>query len=231
MKFKSIILALITAALGGCASYSMQTASAPISASRASHIVDGQSTRIDVISLFGNPNGFNPSIGVGAVGAITMPQQYGQDAPKTDNILHYKDCITTTTSKAGLIAGSFFIPRSSMVEVCKVFTALLDEHDTVVAHVYLENNLVTKEKLARIKEGVSNKQVIRTLGGPSSILPSSDNQIYIYKTCISKAAKRSWNPYQYDMKNRQSCQQATIVMDKNSMVIKVNFIPWDDTPL
>ncbi|HID44232.1 MAG TPA: hypothetical protein EYP34_00565 [Chromatiaceae bacterium] len=205
----------------------MQTATAPISAA-ASRVVDGKTTRFDLISLFGEPNGY--SMMGNAIGMIPMQSsmqmekmmQLGE-GKDNDRLMHYKDCIVTAKASVNIILP---IGKGSRVEVCKIFTALLDDNDVVVAHVYLDNDIVTKERIARIRPGISTrKDVILALGGPTSVSKSGDREIYLYRNCIGKMGVSNFA--MYDHKNLQSCQQAGVAFDGAGKVTKVNFIPWN----
>jgi len=229
MKMKMTAIAALVAIVQGCASYQMQTASAPISAAAASRIVDGKTTRFDLIAMFGEPNGYSITGAYGAIPMQTsmqmnrmMKKQFG-DTVEDHRLMHYKDCVMTSKASANIILP---IAKGSNIEVCKVFTALLNDQDTVIAHVYLDNNIVTKERVKKIKPGVSTRRdVIRALGGPTSISGSGKQEIYLYRNCIGKTGVSSFG--MYDQKNLRSCQQAGVAFDESGTVTRVNFIPWD----
>ncbi len=229
MKYRLLGVAVATAMMHGCASYSMQTATAPISAAVADQIVDGQTTRFDLISILGEPNGF--SMGMGAVGMVPMQRsqqmqklmkaQLGDDE-STRHLMHYKNCVVTAKASVNIILP---IGHGSRLEVCKVLTALLDDNDVVIAHVYMDNNFVTKEKIAKIKPKLSTrKDVILTLGGPTSVSSSGDREIYLYRNCLGSTGVSNFGMYKQE--NLQSCQQAGVAFDGNGVVQRVNFIPW-----
>jgi hypothetical protein len=230
MKLKIAGIAAVVAIMHGCASHQMQTAAAPISAAAANRVVDGKTTRFDVIAMFGEPNGY--SLMGNAIGMMPMQssmqmermmqKQFG-NSDETNHLMHYKDCVLTTKASVNIILP---VGKGSSVEVCKVFTALLDDNDVVVAHVYLDNNIVTKKHIGRIKPNVSSrKDVIQALGGPTSINRSGNREIYLYRNCIGKMGVSSFG--MYNQKNLQSCQQAGIAFDSSGTVTQVSFIPWN----
>ncbi len=229
MKHKLLGVAAATVLMHGCASVSTQTATAPISADVAKQIVDGQTTRFDLISLLGEPNGY--SFGMEAVGMVPvqtsqqmnrlMKAQLGDDE-STRRLMHYKNCVVKAKASLNIILP---IAHGSRVEVCKILTALLDDNDVVIAHVYMDNNIITKEKIAKIKPKVSTrKDVILALGGPTSVTRSKNGEIYLYRNCLGSMGASNF--VMYKQENLQSCQQAGVAFDANGVVQRVNFIPW-----
>lgn len=226
-----LILSATIAILAGCASASYQTATANISAEAAAQVVDGSTTKTEIFSLFGEPNGFNPTMGGGTQDMMRMSKMSLSDDSPYDKIMHYKNCIMTASAK---IMGPFSV-GSGTAEVCDTFTALVNEQDIVVAHSYVENNVLKPENVAKIQQNTSyRKDVIRALGGPNSIVIQKDKELYIYKNCITKSNMNSWGGTGLGMAlgkeaqtNRSNCQQASIIMDKSSgKVLKTNFIPF-----
>lgn len=226
-----LTLTLLVSTLAGCASSSFQTATANISAEAASQVVDGVTTKTEIFTLFGEPNGFNPTMGGGTQDMMRVSKMSLNDDSPYDKVMHYKNCIMTASAK---ILGPFSV-GSGTVEVCDTFTALVNEQDIVVAHSYVENNVLKPENVAKIQKNLSyRKDVIRALGGPGSIITQKDKELYIYKNCITKSNMNTWGGTGLGMAlgkeaqtNRSNCQQASIVMDKASgKVLKTNFIPF-----
>ncbi len=229
MKNHSLLLCM--GILLGCASASYQTATANISAESASQVVDGVTTKTEVLALFGEPNGFNPTMGGGTPDMMQMSKLTLSDDNPYEKIMHYKNCIMKANSQ---VTGLFSV-GSGTVEVCDTFTALLDKQDTVVAHAYIESNILKPEKLKQIQQGVSSrKDVIRLLGGPNSLLQEKGKELFIYKNCITKSSLNNVGiPViggimgREAQTNRSNCQQASIVMDAaTGSVLKTNFIPF-----
>lgn len=226
-----LILSTTIAILAGCASASYQTATANISAEAASQVVDGVTTKTEIFSLFGEPNGFNPTAGGGTADMMRMSKMSLSDDSPYDKVMHYKNCIMKANAN---ITGLFSVGSGTM-EICETFTALLNDQDIVIAHKFLESNLLNPEKLKTIQQGVSDKSdVVLTLGGPTSLLQDKDKEIFLYKNCTTKSSLNNVGiPIIGGMMgreaqtNRSNCQQASIVMDKASgRVLKTNFIPF-----
>lgn len=230
MKKHSLSL-LCMATILGCSSASFQTTTANISAEAAGQVIDGSTTKTDIITMFGEPNGFMPTAGSGSVDMMRMTKvNLGASSPY-DRVMHYKNCIMKSSAQ---ISGVFSV-GAGMLEVCDTFTALLNSRDVVIAHSYIENNVINPDKLKTIKNNQSTrKDVIRTLGGPTNIVPSGNKEIYMYKNCVSKSSLNNIGiPIIGGLMGREAhtsrknCQQASIVMNKsNGRVIKTNFIPF-----
>jgi hypothetical protein len=225
---KKIILFLIISSVtiaSGCSfrgSTTTKVISAPISKDRSQLVVDGETTKTDIITMFGMPNGFIEGM-VSYRTYATNPSQ--EQIYRESNILHYKDCVIVSSS-SGKGFGGFYSSGSSARMKCKVFTALLDKKDTVIAHTYLEDNTVTEEVLTEIiKNKSTKKDVVRLLGGPTSITTNGNEEIYIYKDCITTTQVRGpFGPM--NMSSDQNCQISSIVMNKKSGVVKkVNLYP------
>jgi outer membrane protein assembly factor BamE (lipoprotein component of BamABCDE complex) len=219
-----------TVLLTGCNTMAYKTATAPISQARADRVVDGQTTRLDIISMFGNPNGSSAM----NMASSMMANVRVVNAPNTPNhseLMSYRDCTSSAIGSSQLLS---FQAKGQGREVCKVFTALLDQNDVVIAHKYTDDNFITQDKLASITPNRSTKKdVIRTLAGPTSVTPVGDKTLYLYKTCVTKTKVGGFMTF--NMNRDQDCQQATIVIDKKTNVVsKVNFIPfagvYDDNP-
>lgn len=228
---KNYSLFLCAGVLFGCATASFQTAIANISPEVSSQVVDGATTKTEILALFGEPNGFNPTMGGGATGMMQMSKMALDDDNPYDRVMHYKNCIMKAKSH---ISGPFSIGSGAM-EVCDTFTALLNKQDIVIAHAYLENNLLDKEKLDSLQVGIADrKNVIRKLGGPTSIISQKGKELFIYKNCTrNNSVNNIGIPIIGGMMgreaqtNRSNCQQASIVMDKSSgKILKTNFIPF-----
>lgn len=229
MKNHSLLLGV--GILLGCTSASYQTATANISAEAASQVVDGVTTKTEIFSMFGEPNGFNPTAGGGTAGMMRMSKMSLSDDSPYDKIMHYKNCIMKANAN---ITGPFSVGSGTM-EVCETFTVLLNEQEVVIAHKFLDSNILNPEKLKTIQQGVSNrKDVILALGGPNSLVQNKDKEIYLYKNCTTKSSMNNIGiPIIGGMMgreaqtNRSNCQQASIIMDKASgKVLKTNFIPF-----
>jgi outer membrane protein assembly factor BamE (lipoprotein component of BamABCDE complex) len=224
VQFKIIFLSLL-ALLSGCtAQVAMKSMTAPISESRTQLVKDGQTTKTDILTMFGSPNGFIQGV-TGQQGFI--PQSSHLNTKQ--NIMHYKDCVIKGSGSGGFLG--FSSKSGAARHKCKVFTALLNEQDVVVAHAFIEDNQVTAEKLSVIKPNkTSRKDVIRQLGGPSVVTTNNNDEIYLYKDCIHKG--KSSGLFSMLKGNNitstdESCQQASIVINiKTGVVKKVDFYPY-----
>ncbi len=177
-----LLLSSIIGVLLGCTTASFQSTSANISAEAAQQIIDGSSSRTDILALFGEPNGFMPTANGGAMSAMQLTKANAGGNGSYNNIMHYKNCIMKSSSK---ISGLFSFGYG-VLEVCDTLTVLLDSQDTVIAYSYIDNNIVDADRINKIQQGVSNRiDVIRELGGPISIVPSKNKEIYLYKYCVS----------------------------------------------
>lgn len=219
---KLLIISTVALLTTGCVTTEIKTATAPISQSRANMVVDGTTTKLDIISMFGSPNG---SSGFGAGMPMGMPQQAIMQGGSLGNseLMSYKDCVTSSIASAQVLS---FENKGRGRETCKVFTALLDKNDVVIAHKYTNDNFITKEKILPIVAGKSTKKdVIKTLAGPTKVTQIKDKTLYLYKTCITKSKAGGF--FNYNISSDQDCQQATIVIDKKTNIVsKVNFLPF-----
>lgn len=244
MKLKILGLAVATVLLHGCATHSMQTATAVISKEKAAMIKDGETTKVDILAMFGEPNGFDMSfagygMGMGMGASRNMMRQFNRqmkddfdDTGEREDLMHYKNCVTTSASKAGLLSGNFIIPRSSTTEVCQLFTALLDDNDVVIAHGYVDKNIISKELIDKLQPGDDKRKVVRLLAGPTAIQHSGDKDIWTYKNCISVTALRAFVPFNQNMDTRTSCQQAGLVFNKaTGKLTRIMYIPWNKKPI
>jgi hypothetical protein len=213
--------------INGCThSMSIKAMSAPISESRAQLVIDGKTTKTDILTMFGNPNGFIQG----------MQGQQGYDARsaylnqnQSQNIMHYKDCIIKSNSKVGFMG--FASSSGTGRFICNVFTALLNNKDIVVAHSYIEDNQITNDKLsAIIPHKSTRKNVIQQLGGPSSITITKNDEIYIYKDCLTQSQQRGMLGMfrgKELMSTNENCQQTSIVLNKKTGTVnKVSFYPY-----
>jgi outer membrane protein assembly factor BamE (lipoprotein component of BamABCDE complex) len=203
----------------------MKAMSAPISESRAQLVKDGQTTKTDILTMFGNPNGYIQ--GTTSQQGIDAQAAYLQ---QIQNVMHYKDCDLISSSKVWFMgAGS-----GSGRVICKVFTALLNKKDIVIAHAFIEDNQITKDKLSGIiPKKSSRKEVIRLLGGPSTITINSSDEIYMYEDCISNTQTGgvfSMFRGKELMKSDNNCQQTSIVLNGNSGIVKkVSYFPYQNS--
>lgn len=206
-----------TLLLAACNSIEVKSATAPISKSRSNLVIDGKTTKTEIIAMFGQPNGFLPS--ADNTGGYSPQMMMGN---MHSNLMHYKDCTMTEKSRIRIFSAG----GSKLREICSVFTALLNKQDIVIAHTYLEDNFITKEKLDSINEKKSSrKDVIRNLGGPSSISTNGNDEIYIYRDCITKSKVVGfWARRNTIDKN---CQQTSIIFRKGkNRVRKITFLPF-----
>ena len=224
MKKIMIATSMVTTIfITGCTTMEYKTATAPISQSRADMVVDGTTTRIDLISMFGNPNGSSSMNMVNNMMANVQVLN-GSNKNSRPEIMSYRDCTSSSVGSSQLFS---FQAKGQARETCKVFSALLNKNDVVIAHKYINDNFITKNKLSSIAANQSTKKdVIRALAGPTSITPVGDKSLYLYKTCITKSKVGGFfTPY--NISRNEDCQQATIVIDKNTNIVsKVNFIPF-----
>jgi outer membrane protein assembly factor BamE (lipoprotein component of BamABCDE complex) len=211
------LVSILTATLlfAGCISHEIKSATAPISLSRSELVVDGETTKTDIIAMFGEPNGFLPS--------ADSPGVYNPNyilGNYHSNLLHYKDCVTGETFKFGLVFGT-----GKYREKCSVFTALLNKNNIVIGHAYIADNLVTKEKLENITAKKSTrKDVIQTLGGPSSITEDGNSEIYSYRNCVTTTKTSGFAIKRHSNKD---CQLASIVFNKDKDIVqKVSYFPF-----
>jgi outer membrane protein assembly factor BamE (lipoprotein component of BamABCDE complex) len=125
--------------------------------------------------------------------------------------------------KFGLVFGT-----GKYREKCSVFTALLNKNNIVIGHVYISDNLITKEKLKNITVKKSTrKDVIQILGGPSSISEDGNSEIYSYRNCVTTTKTSGFAVKRYSNKD---CQQASIVFKKDKNIVqKVSFFPFLNT--
>ncbi|MES9975053.1 MAG: hypothetical protein ABW094_12395 [Candidatus Thiodiazotropha sp.] len=223
-----VIAVLMLVGLSGCASrVSTKVMSTPISESRAQLVNDGQTTKTDILTMFGNPNGFIQGT-TSQQGLVAQSEYMNQK----QNVMHYKDCVIKSSGKRGFLGltGS----SGSARLICKVFTALLNKKDIVIAHAFIEDNQITKEKLSEIVPNKSSrKEIIRQLGGPSSITINGSNEIYMYKDCITNSQHGgifSMFRGKELVNSGQSCQQTSIVVNKKTGVVKkVSYFPYPNS--
>lgn len=228
-----LLLMLVILILSSCARSSRQTAFANISQSISDRVVDGVTTKVEVISILGKPNGSLPT---GNNNSMAASYVDGGAADPFKHVLHYKNCILKSASQA-----KFITTEVGNIEICDTFSALLNDDDVVIAHAYFTGNIIDNERLKKLKLNVSDKKaVIRTLGGPSNIVASGDKEVYLYETCIDKTKDRSNNPIPFggivdrlsgkeQRTSRRTCQQAGVVINQTTgKVLKTNFISFAD---
>ena len=222
ITFKIILVSLGILSITACATNTStyKTSSASISQARSNLIIDNESTRTDVLSIFGSPNGFTPSFSTAASTTYTSDSLTGPDY-----LMFYKDCeVGGSGQSLGQISAS-----SQAIETCSVFTAILDESDIVTYHVFIEDNLVTADKISLINQDTSNlRDVVQILGGPASILESGNSIIYSYANCVRTQSVRKTGFFSLSsqINTDTDCQEASVVFDKQFVVQKANFIPF-----
>ena len=147
----------------------------------------------------------------------------GANKNSRSEIMSYRDCTSYSVGGSQLLS---FQAKGQARETCKVFSALLNKNDVVIAHKYTNDNFITKNKLSSIVVNQSTKKdVIRALAGPTSVTPVGDKNLYLYKTCVTKSKVGGF--FTYNISRNEDCQQATIVIDKNTNIVsKVNFTPF-----
>jgi hypothetical protein len=204
----------------------MKAMSAPISESRAQLVKDGQTTKTDILTMFGNPNGY--------IQGTTSQQGIDAQAAylkQIQNVMHYKDCDLISSSKVGFMG---LTSSGSGRVICKVFTALLNKKDIVIAHAFIEDNQITKDKLTGIiPKNSSRNVIIRLLGGPSSITINGSDEIYMYEDCITNSQTGgvfSMFRGKELMKSDKNCQQTSIILNGNSGIVKkVSYFPYQNS--
>lgn len=214
MKISFLVLSAVVV-LSGCAKMSMdyKTSSAPISQVKANQVIEGKTTKTDLIAMFGVPNG------IGQMGRVQTVMQ------PNSNIISWSDC---TVGSRGRDA-SWSVAKAVGQESCKVLSVLLDDRGIVKASGYTNDYLITEAKAHSIKPNVSNKaDVVRLLAGPTSITPSGSDDIWVYKNCRNEAKHTgSFMALNNRFEQIQKCQQASFVIAKTSGVVtKVFFSPF-----
>ncbi|MES9970762.1 MAG: hypothetical protein ABW092_12080 [Candidatus Thiodiazotropha sp.] len=94
----------------------------------------------------------------------------------------------------------------------------------------MDDNFITRERLGAIKEKESyRKDVIKTLGGPSSISTNGNDEIYSYRNCITKSIGKVVGFFSKKNTIEKDCQQTSIIFQKSKdLVQKVTFLPFAD---
>ncbi len=209
----------LTFTLSGCfatASQNVKLTSADLSQDKAALIIDNQSTRADVLSLFGSPNGFTPGLNSGGT-TFTAESIKGPDY-----MLHYKDCEIGSKGRGV----NLFTAAGTAVEKCSVFTAIVNKQDVVTSSAYHPDNLVTEQKISKLQPNKSTlKDVIKALGGPTQVIKSGKSVVYKYSNC-ERTNVISKNPFNFSQRQDVKCQKASVILNGNDFVVqKVNFFP------
>ncbi|MES9970761.1 MAG: hypothetical protein ABW092_12075 [Candidatus Thiodiazotropha sp.] len=121
MKLLSTI-AIFTSTLfiAACSSYEIKSATAPISESRSNLVIDGKTTKTEIIAMFGEPNGFLPSAdNTGGYGSQLMLGNYHS------NLLHYKDCTMREKSKIGIFSAGISKAKKNVLYLPRFLTKMM----------------------------------------------------------------------------------------------------------
>jgi outer membrane protein assembly factor BamE (lipoprotein component of BamABCDE complex) len=79
--------------------------------------------------------------------------------------------------------------------------------------------------VAKIRDGeTTSEQILTWFGAPTSTTTLGENQVYIYKYCVSKSTG-FYSGYFAQSKSEQLCDELTIILDKDGKRVKShNFI-------
>lgn len=221
----ALTMALI---LSGCLAYKggQRETGTPINSENVKKLVKLKSTKTDVIELFGVPTTASGA-GQYPAGIPGMPQGNAVLSDGSDQIYVYKHCMSGNPGSAFELTSPTTILFGNMTntteERCEQLAVLIGKDEAVRSFGYFPADPVIQENVSKLVKGKSKKvEVIESVGAPTSVSVSGNDEIYSYKICFSSSSVGVFA----GATTKDNCKQLTAIMDKNTEVVKaVSFQP------
>lgn len=227
MKKRLTLVAIFILVVSGCAMVPnigmQQETGTPVRTENLGKLIKGKTTKSEVIEWFGMPTVTGTgSPGMSSMGGGTLPGAIITSG--SDEIYIYKHCKIGEPGGGLKVITVFSKGHNEREEKCEQLSVMLNKSEVVKAFAFHPEDPVGDTNVGKLAKGKSTKiDVIELFGAPSTISVSGNDEIYTFKKCITTSESGLFS----GMKTDENCKQLTVMLDKNSEVVKTHsFQPY-----